>query len=385
MLFFVINLLLIDVGFAQKYTLSGYIKDAKNGEALIGVSIFIKGTTTGTASNSYGFFSLSTAKGEYPVTVSYVGYQDIDTLINLSSDITMNFNLAETANLLNEVVIKSKNMHENVESTKMSAVSLTSKAIKQIPVAYGETDVLKVLTFLPGVKTNDEGGSFSVRGGGRDQNMILLDEATVYNVSHLGNMLSVFNNDAIQNLEFYKGSIPAQYGGRLSSLIDIRMKEGNNKGFTITGGIGTLASRLTIEGPIVKDKGSFIISGRRAYIDLFTKLMHKIDDSIPETPYYFYDLNLKANYSLNSKNRLFISGYFGKDVFSQKDTVSRINTDLSWGNYTATVRWNYLISSKIFTNLTFLASNYNYDFSNDWVFGKQNKEMKFNWKSTLRQ
>jgi hypothetical protein len=383
-LVFALNLLLVGNGLAQKYTLSGYVKDAKNGEALIGVNVFIKNTSTGTASNSYGFYSLSAIPGSYHLMVSYVGYKVIDTLVNLSSDITMNFELAEKINMINEVVIQSKNSRENVESTTMSAVFLTRKAIKQIPVSYGEPDILKVLTLLPGVKTNDEGGSISVRGGARDQNMIMLDEATVYNASHLGNLLSVFNNDAIQSVEFYKGNIPAQYGGRLSSLIDIRMKEGNNKQFSATGGIGTLASRLTLEGPIVKDKGSFMISGRRTYIDLFTRVMHAIKDTIPVTPYYFYDLNLKANYSLNARNKLFVSGYFGKDVFSSTDTVAKINNDFAWGNYTGTLRWNYIISNKIFTNLTLLASNYNYDFKNAWTYGKEMKQNVFEWTSFLK-
>jgi hypothetical protein len=371
-------------GFAQTCTLNGYVKDAKNGEALIGVNIYQKNSTYGAVSNSYGFYSLSMAPGSYPIMVNYIGYQVIDTLINLSTNITLNFELTESAKMLDEVVVQSKSAAKNIESTSMSTVSLTGKAIKQIPVAYGETDILKVLTFLPGVKSNDEGGSISVRGGARDQNLILLDEATVYNASHLGNLLSVFNDDAIQNFEFYKGNLPAQYGGRLSSLIDIRMKEGNSKHFAVTGGIGTLASRLTIEGPIVKDKGSFMISGRRTYIDLFTKTLHAIADTIPETPYYFYDLNLKVNYSLNAKNKIFVSGYFGKDDYNYSDTVSNINNNFAWGNYTATIRWNYLISNKIFTNLTLLASNYNYDFMNEWSYGKENKKTEFEWKSYLK-
>jgi hypothetical protein len=369
---------------AQKYSISGYVKDAKNGETLIGVNIFLKNTTTGAVSNAYGFYSLSAPQGNTQLVVSYVGYTLIDTMLNLNANTTMNFELSETINQINEVVVKSKSTRDNVKSTTMSVVSLTGKNIKQIPVAYGETDVIKVLTFLPGVKSNDEGGSISVRGGSRDQNMILLDEATVYNASHLGNMLSVFNDDAIQSVEFYKGNIPAQYGGRLSSLIDIRMKEGNNKQFSAKGGIGTLASRLTLEAPIVKDKGSFMISSRRTYIDLFTRALHAISDTIPSVPYYFYDLNMKANYSINTRNKVFVSGYFGKDFFNLTDTVSKIKSKSAWGNYTGTIRWNCLLSDKIFTNLTLLASNYNYDFNTEWTYGKENHQTKYEWTSLLK-
>jgi hypothetical protein len=381
---FASTFLLVHAGFAQKNTISGYVKDARNGEALIGVNIYQRNTASGTVSNAYGFYSLSMLPGNYHIMISYVGYQVMDTLINLSSDVTMNFELIEMAKMINEVVIQSKESRENIESTRMSVVSLSGKTMKQIPVAFGEVDIMKILTFLPGVKSNDEGGSaISVRGGARDQNMILLDEATVYNASHLGNLLSVFNDDAIQNVEFYKGNIPAQYGGRLSSLIDIRMKEGNHKRVSATGGIGTLASRLTLEVPIVKGKGSFMISGRRAYIDLLTKAMHAIKDTFPIVPYYFYDLNLKANYSINDKNKLFVFGYFGKDVFNMKDTVSNIKNNYSWGNYTGTIRWNSLLSNKIFTNFTLLVSNYNYDFKNEWEFGKD-RIQQFDWTAFIK-
>ncbi|NJK97553.1 MAG: TonB-dependent receptor plug domain-containing protein [Bacteroidales bacterium] len=276
---------------------------------------------------------------------------------------------------MKEVEVKAKRASDNIASTQMSVTSISSKTLKQIPVAFGEVDVLKSLSLLPGVKTSDEGSSaMSVRGGARDQNLILLDEATVYNASHLGNMLSVFNNDAIQNVEFYKGNLPAQYGGRLSSLIDIRMKDGNKKKFTGTGGIGTLSSRLTLEGPIVKDKGSFIISGRRAYVDLLTKALHAVNDTIPSVPYYFYDLNMKANYNLSQKHKIYVSGYFGKDVFDFESQKKNFKNNLKWGNYTGTFRWNFIPSAKVFTNLTLLVSNYNYDFGNEFTFGKEIKK-----------
>ena len=370
---------------AQKFTLSGYIKDGKNGEALIGVNVYLKNSTTGVVTNPYGFYSLTIGSGIQEIVVSYIGYESIDTTINLKTDLTLNFEMFETVQKLAEVEVRARKSDDNVSSTKMSVVSLSSRTLGQIPVAFGEVDVLKALALLPGVKTSDEGASaMSVRGGARDQNLILLDEATVYNASHLGNILSVFNNDAIQNVEFYKGNLPAQFGGRLSSLIDIRMKDGNKKQFAGSGGIGTLSSRFTLEGPIVKDKGSFLISGRRAYIDLLTRAIHAANDSFPVVPYYFYDLNMKANYDINSKNRVFVSGYFGKDVFEMNSKNNDYTNKFKWGNYTGTVRWNYLPSSKVFTNLTLLVSNYNYLFGNEFTYGKDKKVSKFDWDAYLR-
>lgn len=369
---------------AQKYTISGRVKDASNGEMLLGVNVYVKNTTIGVVSNAYGFYSLSLAPGKQSIVASFIGYGAIDTVIDLKSNITLNFELAEAANQLKEVEVKAKKVGDNVASTQMSVVSMSSKTLKQIPVAFGEVDVMKSLSLLPGVKTSDEGSSaMSVRGGARDQNMILLDEANVYNASHLGNILSVFNNDAIQNVEFYKGNLPAQYGGRLSSLIDVRMKDGNKKKFAGTGGIGTLSSRLTLEGPFVKDKGSFIISGRRAYIDLLTKAMHAIDDTFASVPYYFYDLNMKANYNITDKHKVYASGYFGKDVFNFSSNDKSYKSNMNWGNYTGTLRWNFIPSSKVFTNLTLLVSNYNYDFGSEFTFGKDKKESKFDWKAGL--
>lgn len=369
---------------AQKFTISGTIKDKKNGETLIGVNVFIKNTTIGVITNAYGFYSLSLAPGKYNIGISYIGYENLDTLIDLSSNVSLSIELSEKVQNLKEVEIRAKRAQDNVSSNQMSVVALSSKTIKQIPVAFGEVDILKTLSLLPGVKTSDEGSSaMSVRGGARDQNLIILDEATVYNASHLGNLLSVFNNDAIQNVEFYKGNMPAQYGGRLSSLIDIRMKDGNNKQFGASGGIGTLSSRLTLEAPIKKDKGSFIISGRRAYIDLLTKAIHAMNDSFPKVPYYFFDLNMKANYAFNSKNRVFLSSYFGKDVFEMTSDDQDYSNDFSWGNYTATARWNFIPSNKVFTNLTLLVSNYNYNFGNEFKYGEDKKVMKFDWKADL--
>lgn len=369
---------------AQKFTISGTIKDKKNGESLIGVNVFVKNTMVGVITNSYGFYSLSMAPGKYNIGISYVGYGNIDTLIDLHSNVTLHIELSETVQTIREVEIRAKKPQDNVSANQMSVVALSSKTIKQVPVAFGEVDVLKTLSLLPGVKTSDEGSSaMSVRGGARDQNLIVLDEATVYNASHLGNLLSVFNNDAIQNVEFYKGNIPAQYGGRLSSLIDIRMKDGNNKQFGVSGGIGTLSSRLTLEAPIKKNKGSFIISGRRAYIDLLTKLIHSMNDSFPKVPYYFFDLNMKANYAINAKNRIFLSSYFGKDVLDMTSDEKDYSNNFKWGNYTGTMRWNFIPSNRVFTNLTLLVSNYNYNFGNEFKYGEDNKVNKFDWKADL--
>ncbi len=369
---------------AQKFTLSGRVTDKRNGESLIGVGIYIKNTTTGVVSNSYGFYSLPLNQGNQQVVVSYIGYELIDTVLNISKNLTLDFELGESVQELKAVVVKAERAQENVTSTQMSVVSLSSKTMKQIPVAFGEVDVLKTLVLMPGVKSSDDGGStLSVRGGGRDQNLIMLDEATVYNASHLGNLLSVFNNDALQNVEFYKGNMPAQYGGRLSSVIDMRMKDGNRKKYGVSGGIGTLSSRLTVEGPIVKDKGSFILSGRRAYIDLLTKAMHALKDSSPVIPYYFYDLNLKANYNLNDRNKVFISGYLGKDVFAMNSSDDAYETRMAWGNYTGTIRWNSVLSDRTFANLTLLVSNYNYAFGNTLKYGDPEKESKFDWKADL--
>lgn len=370
--------------FAQKFTISGHIKDARTGEMLLGVNLYIKNTTTGVVSNPYGFYSLTLPQGKQPIMVSFIGYSVIDTTIDLQSNLTLNFELTEIVNQLKEIEVTAKRTGDNISSTQMSVVTISSKTLKQIPVAFGEVDILKSLSLLPGVKSGDDGSSsMSVRGGARDQNLILLDEATVYNSSHLGNILSVFNNDAVQNIDFYKGNLPAQYGGRLSSLIDIRMKDGNNKRFSGSGGIGTLSSRLTLEGPIVKDKGSFIISGRRAYIDLLTKAFHAINDTVPVVPYYFYDLNMKANYNLNAKNHLYLSGYFGKDVFNFSSNDKTIKNDFAWGNYTGTARWNFIPSTRVFTNLTLLVSNYNYNFGNEFTYGKEKKQDKFNWEANL--
>lgn len=362
---------------AQKVTLNGYVKDLENGELLIGASISVKGTTTGAITNPYGYYSLSLKPGPYTFVFSYVGFADIEKKMDLTSDQTLTIELASSAEMLNEVVVSSEKKNNNIVSSKMGLEKLDSKTINKIPVLFGEADVIKTLKLLPGVvSTGELSSNISIRGGGRDQNMLLLDEATVYNNSHLLGMFSVFNNDAIKNVQLYKGIIPAQYGGRLASLIDVRMKEGNTKKFTGVGSIGLLTSRLTVESPIVKDRGAILISGRRTYIDLFTRAMHKMapEQVANEIPFYFYDLNAKANYILNDNNRLYLSGYFGRDVFNSSigDDAS-MKTD--WGNYTGTLRWNHIVNRKLFVNTSFIVSKYDYSLNSKLTLRNEDEEV----------
>jgi hypothetical protein len=381
---FFITALIIAPAAAQRYTISGYVKDKNNGELLIGANVFIKESSVGTVTNTYGFYSLSIKPGKYSLVYSYLGYNSSESIINLDKDLTLNIELETAPDSIDEVIITAERRDDNIRSTKISNIKISSKVISQIPVIMGETDVIKALTLLPGVKSAGEvSSSLSIRGGARDQNLLLLDEAIVYNASHLGGFFSVFNNDAIKNVELYKGNIPAQYGGRLSALIDVRMKDGNNKRFAANGGIGLLSSRLTIESPIVKDKGSIIISGRRTYYDLLMKMLHELADTIPELPVHFYDLNIKGNYTLNSKHRLYLSGYLGRDV-ADLSLGEDISSAFNWGNYTATFRWNYIINKRLFSNLTLLASNYDYEIYNKLRLGREKKEYVFRWSSYLK-
>lgn len=380
---FLITLVLFPAA-AQRYTISGYVRDTSNGEILIGASVFIKDSYTGTVTNSYGFYSLSLKSDKYILAYQYLGYNTKEIPVDLNKDISVDVELETTTDSIAQVVVTAERGNDNIVSTKISSVKITSKVISQIPVILGETDVIKTLSLLPGVKTTGEvSSSLSIRGGARDQNMLILDEATVYNASHLGGFFSVFNNDAIKNVELYKGNIPSRYGGRLSALIDVRMKDGNNKRFSANGGIGLLSSRLTVESPIVKDKGSLIVSGRRTYYDVLMKIIHSIADTIPELPVHFYDLNLKANYTLNQKHRLFMSGYLGRDV-ADLSLGEDVSSAFNWGNYTATLRWNYIINKRLFSNLTLLASNYDYKIENMLRLGRGEKEYMFRWRAYLK-
>lgn len=342
--------------FSQSYTISGRITDSKTGEDLTGATVLIPKTTYGVSTNSYGFYSLTLPKGTYKVQFKYVGYEGIEKNVTLDKNTTINIELSETSKDIDEITISAKAEEAKVENKQINVMKLDMQTVKRIPVVFGEVDVLKTVTMLPGIVSAGEGNSgFSVRGGTQDQNLILLDEATVYNVSHLLGFFSVFNGDAIRDLDVYKGGIPPQYGGRLSSLIDIRMKEGNNKKFAGTGGVGLLSSRLTLEGPIVKNKASFIVSGRRSYADVFLPLAPQ--EEAKNSRLYFYDFNAKINYRLSDKDKLFISGYFGRDKFEFTNLFGN-----SWGNKTATVRWNHLFNKKLFSNQTLIFSDFDYYF-----------------------
>ncbi|HRO41348.1 MAG TPA: TonB-dependent receptor [Flavipsychrobacter sp.] len=340
---------------AQTFTISGNIKDASNGEDLIGAIVTVKGQPNkGSSANTYGFYSLTLPAGDYTLIYQYVGYTSKEESISLQRSQTLNVGLAPTSRNLDEVVVRTERADKNVSSMQMSVFKLDPKQIESVPVLFGEKDIIKTLQLTPGVKAAGEGNAgFYVRGGAADQNLILLDEAPVYNASHMLGFFSVFNSDALKDVSLYKGAIPAEFGGRGSSVMDVKMRDGNNKNFGASGGIGLIASRLTLEGPIVKDKGSFIISGRRTYADLFLKLSS--EDRLKNSKLYFYDLNVKANYQLGKRDRIFISGYFGRDVFGFSDVFG-----FDWGNATATIRWNHIISNKIFSNTALIFSNYNY-------------------------
>jgi len=343
-----------DTEIDAKVTISGYIKDASNGEALIGATVLVKEEGKGTAANIYGFYSLSLKPGNYTLIYSFVGYNSQEKSVKLTENTTINIELALESQVIEEVVVSREKVNANVVKPEMSVARLEMKSIQKIPALMGEVDVIKAIQMLPGVQSTAEGSSgFSVRGGGNDQNLIILDEATVYNASHLIGFFSVFNNDAIRDIKLYKGDIPANYGGRLSSVLDVMMKEGNNKKFSATGGIGLISSRLTLEGPIVNEKTSFLISGRRTYADLFFPLFK--DTSLQKSKMYFYDLNLKINHQFNSNNRLYLSAYMGRDKFGQTGS-----SEAGFGNKTFTLRWNHLFSSQLFSNITAIFSNYDY-------------------------
>ncbi|MBI1305053.1 MAG: TonB-dependent receptor plug domain-containing protein [Bacteroidetes bacterium] len=353
---------------AQKVTVSGKITDAGSGEGLIGATVVAKGTGLGTATNGYGFYSLTLDPGKVILEYSYVGFESVIKELNLKSDSTINIELGESADILKEAVVNAK---KKVENKEISVVNMDIKTIKEIPVIFGEVDVLKTITLMPGIQSAGEGNSgINVRGGSQDQNLILLDEATVYNASHLLGFFSVFNGDAIKDIEVYKGGIPAAYGGRLASLIDIKMKDGNRKKFGATGGIGTISSRLTLEGPIVKDKSSFMIAGRRSYADIFLPLAG--GQVAKDSRLYFYDLNMKANYELSDKDKIYLSGYFGRDVFGFGSLFG-----VSWGNATSTLRWNHIFNKKLFLNTSFVFSDFNYGFNFEFAenasFGLEQK------------
>ena len=340
---------------SQKYTISGTIKDKQSGESLIGAAIKIEERNTGTVTNGYGFYAITAPMGIYTISVNYAGFQPAYQKITLDKNIQLVVELQPGTADLHEVIVTAGKKNENLSKPLMGVEKLNLQEIDQLPVLLGEKDVLKSIQLLPGIKSAGEGNSgFYVRGGGADQNLILLDEAPVYNASHLLGFFSTFNSDAIKDVTLYKGGMPAQYGGRLSSVVDIKMRDGNEKKYAVSGGLGLISSRINIEGPIVKDKGSFLISGRRTYADLFLKLSH--DSTVNDNTLYFYDLNLKANYKIGKKDRLYLSGYFGRDKLAFGQTFST-----NWGNLTGTLRWNHQVSNKIFSNTSLIYSDYSYN------------------------
>jgi hypothetical protein len=355
-----------------KYTVSGYVKDASDGEVLIGSTILVKGEGKGTATNIYGFYSISLSPGTYTFLYSFIGYNPEERIIQLSANTTLNIELGVGSKALEEIIVSSEKLNSNIVKPEMSVTRLEMKNIQRIPALFGEVDIIKAIQMLPGVQSTAEGSSgFSVRGGSADQNLFQLDEATIYNASHFLGFFSVFNNDAIKDVRLYKGDIPASSGGRLSSLLDVRMKDGNSKKLEGTGGIGTISSRFTLEGPIIKDVSSFIVSGRRTYIDLFFPLLKNKD--IKDTRIYFYDLTTKINYTINENNRIYISGYFGRDI------LKYTTAGFGYGNQTLTLRWNHLFSKKLFLNTSAIFSKYDY-----YLGSKMNDASSFKWESDMK-
>ncbi len=348
----------------NKYTISGYVKDAKTGESILNTNITLVGNSRGISTNAYGFYSLTLAQGSYTLIASHLGYSPSVIDINLTQDTVLPISLTPAVQLSEEVVVTATKRENNVKTAQLGKISLPIEQIKKIPAFLGEVDILKTLQLLPGIRNAGEGSAgLYVRGGGADQNLILLDGAVVYNSGHLFGFFSIFNSDAIKDVTLIKGGMPAQYGSRLSSVIDVTMKDGNNKEMQVEGGIGLIASRISIQGPIKKNKSSFILSGRRTYIDALTKPFVKKGSQFDGSGYYFYDLNAKLNYIFSNKDRVFVSGYFGKDVFDFKNNRQGLNVNIPWGNATGTVRWNHVFNKKLFVNTTALSNRYNFTFN----------------------
>jgi len=364
----------------QKYTLSGTITDAKSNETLIGATVYIPELKTGILTNEYGFYSITIPTGNYTIRISSIGYQTLEQNINFNKTTKIDFKLTSNEQVIEEVVITTNKKATNIRKAEMSINKLSIATIKKMPVVLGEVDVLKSLLLLPGVTNAGEGASgFNVRGGGADQNLILLDEATIFNSSHVFGFFSVFNPDAIKDLKLYKGGIPTRFGGRASSVLDIYQKDGSSTGFHMNGGIGLISSRLLAEGPIVKDRGSFLIGGRASYGHLFLKLSEKQKNNTA----YFYDLNTKLSYRVTPNNNLFLSGYFGRDVFKLNNTFAN-----TYGNTTLNLRWNHLFSDKLFSNLSMIYSDYYYGLNLNlvrfkWDSGIKNYNIKYDFKNYI--
>jgi uncharacterized membrane protein len=365
-----------------KFTISGYVKDGSNGESLMSSIVYVNEISKGTTTNEYGFYSLQLPPGKYTIKISYVGYTTQLLPVTLDKDTKLNVEMGTSSVLSQEVVVTAERKDANVSSTNIGRQEITMENAKAIPALLGEVDILKTLQLLPGVQAAGEGNSgFYVRGGGPDQNLVLLDEATVYNTGHLFGFFSVFNSDAIKSVTIEKGSMPANYGGRISSVVDVKMKEGNMKKWTAEGGIGIIASRLTVQGPLKKNKCSIMLSGRRTYIDLFTKeILKKVQDGkFAGNSYYFYDINAKINYRFSDKDRIYISGYFGRDVFKFKDPDGQFSLDFPWGNSTVTARWNHVFDEKLFMNTSLVYNDYRFAANIKFL------DVKFDVKSSIQQ
>jgi hypothetical protein len=354
---FFIAILFQFTAYSQNATISGTVREAATGEESIGAIIRVKNKTIGVVTNEYGFYSLTLPLGTYVISVQNYDYKSIEREIKLESNQRIDFQLEAMINetSIDEVIITGERKDQNVKDPIMGMERLDTKEIAKIPVIFGEKDLLKTMQLLPGVKNAGEGSSgFYVRGGGSDQNLVLLDEAPVYNASHLLGFFSTFNSDAIKDAVLYKGNQSANFGGRLSSVLDIKMNEGNSKRYNVSGGLGLISSKLNVEGPIVKDKASFLISGRRTYADVFLQASDRFKDNT----LFFYDLNAKLNYRLSKRDRLFVSGYFGRDKLGLGDVFG-----ISWGNITGTARWNHIVNDKLFSNTSFIFSKYDYKVS----------------------
>lgn len=368
-LFLCCVLLSINLIIAQeKFTIHGTITDASNGEALFGATVYFQGSISGTTTNEYGFYSISAPTGDFTLVVSYIGFKELAQTIHLTASQQLDVEISASANQLKEVIIMAEGSGRiNIKKPQMSVIKLQAATIKQIPAVMGEIDLIKTIQMLPGVTNNGEGASgFNVRGGAVDQNLVLLDEAIIYNTSHFFGLFSVFNNDAIKDVKLYKGDIPAKFGGRISSVLDVRQKEGNKKKFSVNGGIGLISSRLSLEGPLYNNKGSFLLAGRTTYAQIFMKMSNELKDNTIS----FYDLNLKTNYRLNDRNKFYLSSYFGRDIFNINNTLKN-----NYGNISANLRWNHIFNEKLFSNLSVIYSKYDYQFILDFA--------KFDWISNI--
>jgi hypothetical protein len=378
-LFFLLQSFLCVVG-QEKFTLNGYIKDSLSGETLIGANIVIRNLGKTVVTNSYGFFSITLPKGKYQLNTSFIGYQTKEITFTLSNNVQQDIQLLpNSAIVLQDVTVSARRRDNNVKTAQMGKMELSVNTAKALPAFFGEVDILKTLQLMPGVRNAGEGNAgFYVRGGGPDQNLILLDDAVVYNTGHLFGFFSVFNADAIKNVSLIKGGMPAQYGGRLSSVVDIAMKEGNDNKTQIDAGIGLIASRFSIQGPIKKKKSSYIVSARRTYIDAITKPLISKTSDFYGSGYYFYDLNAKMNFQLSDKDHLYISGYFGRDKFNFNNAARSFKTLIDWGNATSTVRWNHIFNKKLFANTTLVYNDYHFNLN-----GSQN-DFNINLSSGIR-